>query len=768
MKAVSTIGALLLAAAAAWADEPAKAPAPEASATVPETAESAKAPETPPSVDFAVACSNAWLKCTTDKDAAAYEPGDDIKFVFTLAGVTNDVPKAKYKWRWTRKVQGAGPETGTAELEKKPFEYKTKLDAPGFVRVDIEIVTADGKPFEKINGKKKTPLKMACGAGVAPRKLEPPPLAKDFARKIADIKKTIVRIPPPQYRKIVREAVEVEGLKDVRVYAVSVPCTDERPVTGYLTVPEAAAGGVRYPCRLETVGCGFAAKQPLPNLKQIPLDTIVFHLAYDPGKSEERDDAFLTGVFQRVVRALQYMKSLPEWDGRNLVVNGWGLSASLAIWAAGCGEGVTKVVCGLFERVTSETFDPALLAGLVPADCFVDVQRVGLGDDVRSPADAMAIWNALDCDKRLVFVQGASGWSGPGWYTGRDSVLEKIRPVKYRNLDAKHCKDIRGSAGPAFDDLDFAFRDKVVVEAIVDYAKPGSFQPQAFGSLKSYAQRDLKPIEVYAVLPVKKPKDKQWEKFLTVHLGEKGGGFDFPFYLDAGMVLPPPDSLPWFHVLDAGGILRYSGPSQDTAANVARDIFAKLPEADPVFAYARLDLLKDEVGKLMKANTPGPRLYKAIEQMARRYSRGDKARAAEAEHLLLGMRQANERRVTAIKKLFGERAGVAYNQLLVFVKEWPTMEAHGGIKSIRSAVGQKPDIEKLAKLEAELQRLHAWKPVKTMDVRKKEGEMKALRAKVSRFAASKDVRVQGEAMLMQADIDNPPQEPEAEPAAAAE
>jgi len=709
----------------------------------------------PAQPDFSVVCSNAWIKCVTDADPTAYALDADMKFSFTLEGVTNAIPSGKYLYSWKRTGDDGAEESGTAPLEKKPFVYATKLAQPGFVRVAVEIVTADGKPFMKTVGKNKERLAFVAGAGAEPRKLASASAAsKEFAKRMRELKR---KLPVVQYKKVQRQEVADAGLNGVKAFKVSIPCADDRPMSGYLTVPS-AEGGTKFPCRLATVGCGFASEQKPPAAKDVRADEVAFFLAFDPGKEGERDEAFYTGLFLRLVRALQYLKSLPEWNGRDLSVGGWGMSGMQAVWAAGCDEGVTSVQCGLVARCEAEAFDTLEFARLVPPTCMVEIQRAGLADAERPPSYVARLWNALPCEKRLLWVQGCEGWSEPRWYKGRDFQWEKLSPVRYRNMDAEHCKPIRRNPENSFKDLGLAFRDKVVIEALFDYCKPATFQHDSFSSTKNYAGRDLKPIEIYAVIPEKKVKQKQWEKFLEVKLGKEGGSFSFPIYLDAGMDLPPPPSLPWFHLVDTEGVLRYSGPDFDAAVRKSNEILGALAPADPVFAYAKPDLMKDEIAKLrQKSGLAGQKLYKALEMSMRKYSRTDSARAAEAEHILIGMRQAKERRISEIGTMFGSRAGKALNELRKFVAEWPELEADSRIKGFRSKVTQNPELEKLAKLEAELDRLHAWHPEKKSDVKKKDAALDALRKKVSRSATSKDASIQGEAMLMQAEIDNPPQ-----------
>ena len=98
-----------------------------------------------------------------------------------------------------------------------------------------------------------------------------------------------------------------------------------------------------------------------------------------------------------------------------------------------------------------------------------------------------------------------------------------------------------------------------------------------------------------------------------------------------------------------------------------------------------------------------------------------------------------------------------YADLLVLVKEWPEAESNWSVKNMRESMSKNQELEKLVKLELELNRLRAWNPEKTSDVKKKEAALAALRAKAERFSKSKVASVQGEAMSIISDIDNPPQ-----------
>ena len=127
----------------------------------------------------------------------------------------------------------------------------------------------------------------------------------------------------------------------------------------------------------------------------------------------------------RVMRALQFAKSLPQWDGKNLIVSGGSQAGLQSLWAAGLDSDVTR--CQVFKpwccdlaghakalRMPS-TFAPTYTPALDYYDgafhakrirCPVEVGIAGLGDFVCPPAGMMAMFNNLRVPATIRFYQG--------------------------------------------------------------------------------------------------------------------------------------------------------------------------------------------------------------------------------------------------------------------------------------------------------------------------------------------------------------------------
>lgn len=707
---------------------------------------------------FSVQCSKAWIKGITDKPSVTYKPGEDIKFTLSLMGVTNAIPAGKYFYQWKRKGSDGAEEEGKVELTKTPFDYTTKLENAGFVRFSAQIVTEDGKPFMKQVGGKPEPLVFEGGAGVAieelPVRAETKP--RDFDAWLKELRRKVSSVP---FKNIDRTPVETPELKGLQVFSVSIPCLGEHPLTGFLALPDAAAKGEKMACRVVFTGHGHDEAQPLPRPWDVSSDYVSLVMGYDSSSEAQAGETYYPDLCARMIRAFQYLKTIPEWNGRTLCGYGAGANSQLAVISGGLGEGVTKVTCYHVRAPQHEKYDPLFFARRIPKTCLVEVLRVALGDDWYGCADAALLWNVLTCEKKMLWIQGAHGWDDQPWFNGRDVQWEKLTPVTFHDMSAEHSKPT-GSTNIGFKDVDLALRDKIVVEAIIDPANLKDVNQTILADMKQYCDKDKVPFTLYVTIPEKKVRDKVWTEFVKIMAGT--GDVPYPVYLNAGMDLPKPEKLPWFNVVDIEGVLRYSGPDLNKANEARAAAVRRVPKADPVFAFAPVKLFKAELEKPTKVKRTGLKLYKYIEGELRKCQKSNPARAAEAEHLLVGMRQARDARIRDIALESNDRPGRAMTWLAEFLQEWPDQVADPRVMRLQTSFGKNPEVEKIAKLEKELVHLREWQPTKNMEIKKRDAAVAMFRRKLEKYANSKDTSLQGEALLIQTEFDNPPPAPDAE------
>jgi len=410
----------------------------------------------------------AVLHGDTDKDRSTrYKVGETIVFKLSFQGA-----ESFGKGEYTVAVKRTGDDGVVEQLKfdaaDLPIEVKTKLDKPGFVRLEAYLKDKTGKNYMKsFTGDATTPEGRAAmnrfersnkavffdgGAGVEIGKLkQAKPEPKDFDAYHQELAKRLDAVP------IKAELKEVPYPNPkVRAYAIKIACAGPRPVTGYLTVPVAVDEGKKFPARLDTHGYSYNAPH-MPttwynefmialNINAHGMDLPAFGAtkeyydklgqeiksngqiyAFDPIQNANRDEAYFCQMFLRVKRGLQYLKTLPGWDGKTLMAAGGSQGGLQTIWAAGCGEGVTSAdssitwCCDLGGETIGRNrggwyirwadglgyYDAVNLAKRIPKTCKTVISRAGLGDYTCPPSGLAILYNNMTCPKKIVWVQGS-------------------------------------------------------------------------------------------------------------------------------------------------------------------------------------------------------------------------------------------------------------------------------------------------------------------------------------------------------------------------
>jgi len=428
---------------------------------------------------------NAWLMGVTDKNPLTYRPGEEMVFTVTPKGLDGAVPAGEWFLDWKRSDDYGQVESGKVPLTGEPFVYKTRLDKAGFVRLEVYVVDKNGKRYvKKFTGDANTPegkkamnaferTKKAVffdgGAGVDIDTLATHEEPKDFDEFWARQFKRLDLVPV----KAGRVEIKCANPK-ARLYAVRIDCAGLRPVTGYLSIPKAVDGGKKFPCRLETHGysgdrCTHAApgsardNEIVLNINAHGLKLAEFGAteadtkalrseirsngctyAFDAKQNADPETAYFNGMVLRVKRGLQYLKTLDGWNGKDLIASGGSQGGLQTIWAAGCGEGVTRAesgitwCCDMFNnnvrrerKISSDGwyipwtesmgyYDAANFAKRIPKTCRTVITRAGLGDYCCPPMGLAKLWNNIPGNKQINWVQGSEHGYVPPSYEGRD------------------------------------------------------------------------------------------------------------------------------------------------------------------------------------------------------------------------------------------------------------------------------------------------------------------------------------------------------------
>lgn len=353
---------------------------------------------------------NYSLRIATDKPDAIYKKGETITFTAELLKDGKPAPGLKLSYRLSE--NGNWDKFLEAKSDKQ-LTATAKLDKPGWVSIEVFAIGPDGKKLKNPK-RKNVNLKAEIGAMVDPLEItESAPEPKDFDAFWKAQRELLDKIP------VEAERVEVPVPKkykdNVVCYDVKVKCAGPAPVSGYLSMPKNAKKG-SLPATVSFHGAG--VRSAYKNLKggssRIAFDVNAHGIlngqpkeyydnlnkgvlrGYRTQGKENRDTVYFKDMFLRVMRALDYVKSLPEWDGKTLVVHGGSQGGAQAIVAAALDPQVTFCNAGV----------PALgdhagrLAGRRPGwPCYVN--KKNLNDADLEVIDAVKYYDHVYFAKRI-------------------------------------------------------------------------------------------------------------------------------------------------------------------------------------------------------------------------------------------------------------------------------------------------------------------------------------------------------------------------------
>lgn len=385
-----------------------------------------------------------------DRDIPVYGPGEEMTFTFRLRGFKG-LDRSVCSFVWKRTGDDGKTEEGRAPADRNLI-LKTSLDRPGFVRYYIELHDAADALITRMSAGEKRVF-FDGGAGVDIFKIRPGvPEPADFDAFWARRKAELAAVP---WKDTVKMEKLDSGRTDVDLYAVSVPCAGKMPVTGFLSVPTAAKSGKKFPARIGFHGYGASWRGGVkPEANRLWADYVTFFCtahgfelmrepayyrdlrkgletngygyAFDPEQNANPMTCYFLGMTYRVMRALVFLKSRPEWDGKTLLASGGSMGGLQTIWSAALDSDVTQAnpdipwCCDIGGTEVGRNrgdwyvkwakglgyFDPVNMAPRIR--CSVSIPRFGLGDYVCPPTGVMAFYNRLACPKRATGVQNST------------------------------------------------------------------------------------------------------------------------------------------------------------------------------------------------------------------------------------------------------------------------------------------------------------------------------------------------------------------------
>lgn len=156
---------------------------------------------------------------------------------------------------------------------------------------------------------------------------------------------------------------------------------------------------------------------------------------------EDKNRYYMRHVYQGLVRCIDFLTSLPEWDGKNVAVQGGSQGGALAIIAAGLDKRVTQCVANHPALSDMAAYAEKGRTGGYPhfnkyheilknKDClntmaYYDVVNFarkvkastyltwGYNDNTCPPTTSYAVWNTLKCKKEALLTPINEHWTTP-------------------------------------------------------------------------------------------------------------------------------------------------------------------------------------------------------------------------------------------------------------------------------------------------------------------------------------------------------------------
>lgn len=265
----------------------------------------------------------------------------------------------------------------------------------------------------------------------------------------------------------------------VDCYLVKIPVSRRKQcVYGYLFYPKNAQPG-KHPVVLCPPGAGIKTiKEPLrhkyyaengfirleieihgldPRLPKETFDDISRAFNSDPtgyleNGIDNRDRYYMKHVYLALVRCIDLLTSLPEWDGRNVAVQGGSQGGALVLVAAGLDKRVNLCVVNHpalsdmagytekgrtggyphFNRMTG-LYTPSNISTMAYYDVVNFARKVkattymtwGYNDNTCPPTTSYAVWNTLNCKKESLITPINEHWTSDATEYGQMVWIKK-------------------------------------------------------------------------------------------------------------------------------------------------------------------------------------------------------------------------------------------------------------------------------------------------------------------------------------------------------
>lgn len=313
----------------------------------------AVAPAPPPAKTTNAQAVSYKLEANVDRKDALFKKGETVSVTITLTKDGKPVNDAEVSWTFSK--DGLPPyENGKAMLKDGKAKATGKLGEPGFLQCRASFRETPTS----------APITALAGAGIEPLQIKPSmPRPDDFDAFWTAQKKKLAALP-----MTVKLTKEKAPSTKIELFDAQIDCLG-KPVSGYFAKP-LGAKPKSLPVILTVHGAGVSSSNTgspsswaangalamdinahgIPNGKPAEFYKSLADGAlkdYRIAGREDREKIYFLGMFLRLVRAIDFLTSQPEWNGKDVIVYGSSQGGFQAFAAAGIDERVTVMCAGV-------------------------------------------------------------------------------------------------------------------------------------------------------------------------------------------------------------------------------------------------------------------------------------------------------------------------------------------------------------------------------------------------------------------------------------
>lgn len=374
---------------------------------------------------------------TPDHASGVYAKGERVGWTMTFPRSPADGPTSRTYSVTIRRNGGDILSTGTVDLSRGSARIETSLADPAMLVVEVKPTVADASFGTRGTG---GPGRVLLGASVEPtgiRAAEPKPADFDAfwdaqIRLLTAIPlNPVVTAGESGKADVAWSTVRLNSINGAHVYGQLAKPAREGQFPALLIYQWASPP---YPLQkswvTERAAEGWLALNiephdvppDMPQAFYDALPTLIksYHLI----GQRSRDDSHFLQMYLGAYRAIEYMATRPDWDGRTIVVMGTSMGGQQSFAAAGLNPRVTALIVNVPSgadvtatlhgrgssypnwnvlrpdvRETARYFDTANFADRIAARSLV---AMGFIDDVATPAGIWSVFNGITGPKEAI------------------------------------------------------------------------------------------------------------------------------------------------------------------------------------------------------------------------------------------------------------------------------------------------------------------------------------------------------------------------------